>query len=178
VPGVARQAADSRYEATLHGADGGGSERSPHGCTWRSPQVVCPGQAPPLECRDETVSDLDDVLTGRTRLPWAGDEESASPDLLFSVQTHGSCRVHEWSPGSPANARLPAALPGRGRDGHHRAEALSLRDLLLDQHVNQQIAHQPTGGACPTEAPLSRRHGARLVLKWIRRDALQINKEG
>jgi hypothetical protein len=86
---MALQAADPRHDATLDGAGGAGSEMSPRGCTWWSPQVVCPGQAPPLECRDETVSDLDDVLTGRTRLPWAGDEESASPDLLFSSLQEG-----------------------------------------------------------------------------------------
>jgi hypothetical protein len=139
-------------------------------------RVVPPGQASPLQRRDETVGDLDDVLTGETRHPWAGDEVPISPDLIHDL-SH-ACRDDEWPHGSPANARLLTALPGRGRDGHHRAEAPSLRDLLLDQHVNQQIAHLPTGGACPTEAPLSRRHGARLVLKWIRRDALQINKEG
>jgi hypothetical protein len=108
VRGVALHAADPRHEAMLDGASGAGSEGFPHGCPWWSPQVVCPGQAPPLECRDENVGDLDDVLRGETRHPWADDEEPVSPDLLFSVQMHGSCRVDERS---PAPRQTLACLP-------------------------------------------------------------------
>src|SRR6266850_1127567 len=41
--------------------------------------VVRSSQAAPLERWDETVGDLDDVLTGQACHPWTGDEEPVSP---------------------------------------------------------------------------------------------------
>ena len=47
--------------------------------------VVRSGQAAPLERWDETISDLDDVLTGQACHPRAGDEEAVSPDFVHDL---------------------------------------------------------------------------------------------
>jgi hypothetical protein len=47
--------------------------------------VVRSSQAAPLERWDETVGDLDDVLTGQACHPWTGDEEPVPPNFVHDL---------------------------------------------------------------------------------------------
>src|SRR5712691_9114530 len=78
-------------------------------------RVGRPGQATPLQRRDETVGDLVDGLPGQPRLPWAGDEAPVPPDLLHNLaHTLGDlvrCADELDRPVNPFCHELPQSLP-------------------------------------------------------------------
>src|SRR6266446_2764857 len=97
-------------------------------------RVGRPGQAAPLQRRDEPIGDLDDVLPGQPRLPWAGDEEPVPPDcfhhLPHALGDLVRCANEFDRPIDPFGYELPQGLPAPPlRERVQRATLAVRRDV-------------------------------------------------